>query len=85
MKCADIWMVSAFRIQHYLKRHKQLTEKQSRYASSGHCNLISDQLNNLLAVHNMQFLLCLLDSNTSFEIHYNVPNYKSNYNKPSLE
>lgn len=63
--------------------NKNITE--SRHASSGHCNLISHQLNNLLAVSNMQFLLCLLDSKTSFEIHCNVQNYKSNYNKPPLE
>lgn len=88
-KCAVVQLVSAFRMhKHYLKTQKQLdtkTKRKSRHASSGHCNLISDQLNNLLAVHNMQFLFHLLDSKTSFEIHCNVQNYKSNYNKTPLE
>lgn len=84
-----IQLVSAFRMQkHYLQRQKQLemkTKRENRHTSSGHCNLISDQLNNLLAVHNMQFLFYLLDSKTSFEIHCNVQIYKSNYNKTPLE
>lgn len=88
-KCAVIQLVSVFIMQkHYLKTQKKLdikTKRENRHASSGHYNLISDQLNNLLAVHNMQFLFYLLDSKTSFEIHCNVQNYKSNYNKTPLE